>query len=114
MAHYAFMDSNNFVVKVITGVDETETQTDNGTVVGGSSEAWEAFYAAQPWHEGLTCKRTSYNNTIRKQYAGVGFTYNPTANVFIAPKPYPSWTLDSNHDWQAPVARPSEGMWSWN
>ena len=114
MAHYALLDSDNFVVKVITGVDETETQTDNGVEVGGSSEAWEAFYAAQPWHEGLTCKRTSYNGTIRKQYAGVGFTYDSSADVFVAPKPFPSWTLDSNHDWQAPVARPEEGMWMWN
>lgn len=114
MAHYALLDSNNIVVKVITGVDETETQNDNGTPVGGSSEAWEAFYASQPWHEGLTCKRTSYNGNIRKQYAGIGFTYNSTANVFVAPKPFPSWSLDSNHDWQAPVARPAEGMWSWN
>jgi hypothetical protein len=115
MAHYAFINSENIVFKVIKGVDETETQTDtDGTVVGGSSEAWEAFYASQPWHEGLTCKRTSYNNTIRKQYAGIGFTYDTEADVFVAPKPFPSWTLDSNHDWQAPVARPAEGMWSWN
>ena len=115
MAHYALLDSNNVVVKVITGVNETETQTDNdGTVVGGSGEAWEAFYAAQPWHEGLTCKRTSYNNNIRKQYAGIGYSYDSVADVFVAPQPYPSWTLDSSHDWQAPVARPAEGMWSWN
>ena len=114
MAHYALLDSNNIVVKVITGVDETETQSDNGTPVGGSSGAWESFYAAQSWHEGLTCKRTSYNGNIRKQYAGIGFTYNSTADVFVAPKPFPSWTLDSNHDWQPPVARPAEGMWSWN
>ena len=114
MAHYALLDSDNIVVKVITGVDETEAQMDNGVEVGGSAEAWEAFYAAQPWHEGLTCKRTSYNGTIRKQYAGVGFTYDAVNDVFVAPKPFPSWTLDSNHDWQAPVARPSEGMWSWN
>ena len=115
MAHYAFMNSDNVVVKVITGVDETETQTDtDGTVVGGSGEAWEAFYAAQPWHEGLTCKRTSYNHNIRKQYAGIGYSYDAAADVFVAPQPYASWTLDSNHDWQAPVARPAEGMWSWN
>ena len=115
MAHYALLDSNNVVVKVITGVDETETQTDtDGTVVGGSGEAWEAFYAAQPWHEGLTCKRTSYNNNIRKQYAGIGYSYDSVADVFVAPQPYASWTLDSSHDWQAPVARPAEGMWSWN
>ena len=114
MAHYAFMDSNNIVVKVITGVDETETQDDNGTQVGGSSEAWETFYASQSWHEGLTCKRTSYNNSIRKQYAGVGCTYDAVNDVFVAPKPFPSWSLDSNHDWQAPVARPAEGIWIWN
>ena len=114
MAHYAFINSENIVVKVIVGVDETETQMDNGVEVGGSAEAWEAFYAAQPWNEGLTCKRTSYNNNIRKQYAGIGFTYDSSADVFVAPQPFPSWTLDSNHDWQAPVARPSEGMWSWN
>ena len=114
MAHYAFLDSNNIVVQVIVGVDETVTQDDNGTPVGGSSVAWETFYAAQPWNEGLSCKRTSYNNNIRKQYAGVGFTYDAVNDVFVAPKPFPSWTLDSNHDWQPPVARPAEGMWSWN
>lgn len=114
MAHYAFINSENIVVKVITGVDETETQMDNGVEVGGSAEAWEAFYAAQPWHAGLTCKRTSYNNNIRKQYAGIGFTYNAEADVFVIPQPFPSWTLDSNHDWQPPVARPAEGLWAWN
>ena len=113
MAHYAFMDSNNIVVKVITGVDETETQDDNGTVVGGSSEAWETFYASQLWHAGLTCIRTSYNNNIRKQYAGIGYSYDSASDVFVVPQPYSSWTLDSNHDWQAPVAKPAEGMWSW-
>lgn len=115
MAHYAFINSENIVVKVIVGVDETETQTDtDGTVVGGSAEAWEAFYAAQPWHAGFTCKRTSYNGNIRKQYAGIGYTYNAEADVFVTPQPYPSWTLDSNHDWQPPVARPAEGSWTWN
>ena len=114
MAHYAFINSENIVVKVIVGVDETETQMDNGVEVGGSAEAWESFYASQPWHAGLTCKRTSYNNNIRKQYAGIGYTYNAEADVFVAPQPYPSWTLDSNHDWQPPVARPAEGLWGWN
>ena len=116
MAHYAFLNPENIVVKVITGVDETETQTDNGVEVGGSAEAWESFYAAQPWHEGLTCKRTSYNNNIRKQYAGIGFTYDAVADVFISPQPYPSWTLDSSHDWQPPTPKPEDldGEFSWN
>ena len=87
MAHYAFMDSNNVVVKVIVGVDETVTQNDNGTPVGGSSEAWERFYENQSWHQGLTCKRTSYNNNIRGIYAGIGYTYNADLDEFVAPLP---------------------------
>ena len=109
MAHYAFIDSNNKVVKVIVGVDETVTQLDNGVEVGGSSEAWEQFYENQPWHAGLTCKRTSYNGNIRKQYCGVGFTYSPDADVFVAPRPYGSWVLDENHDWQPPTPMPNDG-----
>jgi len=115
MAHYAFLDSNNVVVKVITGVDETITQDDNGTPVGGSTEAWERFYESQSWHSGLTCKRTSYNHRIRKQYAGIGFAYLPDADVFVAPQPFPSWTLDDNHDWQPPTPYPSDGgVYRWN
>jgi len=115
MAHYAFLNSDNVVVKVITGVDETVTQLDNGVEVGGSSEAWEQFYENQPWHSGLTCKRTSYNNNIRKQYAGIGFTYDADADVFVAPQPFPSWTLDENHDWQPPTPMPTDGkIYSWN
>ena len=85
MAHYAFIDNNNVVVKVITGVDENETQLDNGVEVGGSTEAWEQFYENQPWHSGLTCKRTSYNNHFRGVYAGIGYTYDDVNDVFVAP-----------------------------
>jgi hypothetical protein len=85
MAHYAFIDSNNVVVKVITGVDETVTQLDGDVEVGGSTEAWEQFYQNQPWHAGLTCKRTSYNGNIRAIYAGIGYTYDAVADEFIAP-----------------------------
>jgi hypothetical protein len=115
MAHYALIDSNNFVVHVITGVDENETQIDlDGSIVGGSSEAWELFYASRPWFDGLTCKRTSYNHRIRKQYAGIGYMYDPIADVFIIPQPYPSWILDSNFDWQAPKPKPISGDWVWD
>ncbi len=86
MAHYAFIDSNNVVIKVITGVDETVTQDDNGVEVGGSTEAWEAFYAAQQWHTGLTCKRTSYNGNIRGVFAGIGYTYDAELDEFLAPQ----------------------------
>ena len=58
--------------------------------------------------------QTSYNHKIRKQFAGIGYTYDNIAVVFIMPQPYPSWTLDSNHDWQAPTPKPTEGLWAWN
>ena len=85
MAHYAFIGYNNKVVKVIVGVDETITQDDNGTPVGGSTEAWEQFYESQPWHQGLVCKRTSYNGNFRGVFAGVGYTYDPEIDEFVAP-----------------------------
>jgi hypothetical protein len=88
MAHYALINKNNEVVNVITGVDEHVVQTDlDGTQVGGSSEAWEAFYASRAWFAGLTCKRTSYNGNIRKNYAGIGFTYDEARDAFIPPNP---------------------------
>ena len=115
MAHYALLDENNIVIQVITGVDENIIQTDlDGTQVGGSSEAWEQFYATRPWFNAVSCKRTSYNHNIRKQYAGIGFTYDAVNDVFIAPSLYPSWSLDENFDWQPPTPMPTEGVWIWN
>ena len=55
----------------------------------------------------------SFNNRIRKQFPSAGFTYNLTADVFVAPQPYPSWTLDSNHDWQPPTPKP-DGNYLWD
>jgi hypothetical protein len=57
--------------------------------------------------------QTSYNNRIRKQFAGIGYTYNSKADVFIAPQPFASWSLDSNYDWQAPTPKP-DGDYYWN
>lgn len=102
MAHYAYIDSNNVVIDVIVGKDETE-------LIDGLDT--ETYYAqGTPY----TVKRTSYNGKIRKQYAGIGFTYNPVADVFIATQPYPSWTLDSNFDWQPPKPRPDGFGWVWD
>ena len=102
MAHYAFLDENNIVTEVITGIDETEL------IEGLDTETWYANFRGQ------TCKRTSYNHKIRKQYAGIGHTYDVNADVFISPQPYPSWTLDDNYDWQAPITKPTEGFWKWD
>lgn len=62
---------------------------------------------------GGTWVQTSYNNNIRKQYAGVGYTYDAVKDQFVAPQPFPSWTLDSNNDWQAPTPKP-EGSFYWD
>jgi hypothetical protein len=110
MAHYAWLDKNNLVVNVTVGVDENLVQQD----IGGSTEAWELFYTQAINQEGVYVKRTSYNNNIRKQYAGIGYSYDPVADVFIAPQPYPSWSLDADYNWQPPMPMPTEGMWYWD
>jgi hypothetical protein len=102
MAHYAFLDENNIVTEVIAGRDEDE-------IVDGITD-WEQAYGEI---RNQVCKRTSYNNKIRKQYAGIGYTYDPVNDVFITPQPYPSWTLDENFDWQPPTPRP-EGRFYWD
>jgi hypothetical protein len=101
MAHYAFLDANNVVTEVITGIDETEL------IEGIIPEIWYGNYRNQ------TCVRTSYNNRIRKQYAGIGYTYDVVRDEFVAPQPYPSWTLDENNDWQPPTPKP-DGNYYWN
>jgi hypothetical protein len=75
MAHYAFLDDSNIVTEVITGIDETQL------IEGLNTETWYGNFKAQ------TCKRTSYNGRIRFNFAGVGYTYDPIADAFIAPMP---------------------------
>jgi hypothetical protein len=101
MAHYAFLDENNIVIEVITGIDETEL------IEGLNPEIWYGNF------RGKTCKRTSYNNNIRKQYAGIGFAYDEVADEFVTPQPYLSWSLDSNNDWQPPTPKP-DGRFVWD
>jgi hypothetical protein len=119
MAHYALINKDNIVVHVITGVDEDVIQTDiDGTQVGGSTQAWEQFYASRPEFDGLMCKRTSYNGNIRANFAGIGYSYDQDFDVFIAPRPYPSWKLNyTTYQWKAPVAMPEEiegFFWKWS
>lgn len=105
MAHYAFLDSNNIVTEVIVGKDESDTTHD-----------WEVFYGNI---RNQTCKRTSYNTIggvhsgggtpYRKNYAGIGYSYDSVKDAFIPPKPFPSWTLnDSTCLWEAPVDYPTD------
>ena len=113
MAHYAFLDADSVVTEVITGINETEL------IEGLLPETWYGNFRGQ------VCKRTSYNTSggvhnsggtpYRKNYAGIGYTYNTVRDAFISPKPFASWVLDeATCRWEAPVAMPSEGMWMWD
>lgn len=114
MAHYAFLDENNVVTEVIVGRNEDE-------VVDGISD-WEKYYGD---FRGQVCKRTSYNTfagvnnaggtPFRKNYAGIGYTYDEARDAFIPPKPFESWTLNEETClWDAPTPMPTtEGPWVW-
>ena len=104
MAHFAELNSSNEVLQVI--VISNEDVDANG---GDESTQAETFVATiVPYGTGgVAWKQTSYNNNFRKQYAGIGYSYDPSKDMFILPQPYPSWSLDSNDDWQAPVTYPS-------
>lgn len=112
MAHYAFLDPDNIVTEVIVGKDEGEDGTD-----------WEAHYGN---FRQQICKRTSYNSIggqhslggtpFRKNYAGIGYTYDPNRDAFIPPQPYPSWLLNEDTClWDPPVPYPDgDGRYTWD
>jgi hypothetical protein len=104
MAHYAFLDENNKVIEVIVGIDETEL------IEGKNPEIWYSEFRNQ------TCKRTSYNGNYRKNYAGIGFSYDSKRDAFIAPKPFSKWGLDEETcQWVAPIPYPTDGFtYVWN
>tara|TARA_R100001443_G_scaffold45051_1_gene58045 strand:- start:4283 stop:4657 length:375 start_codon:yes stop_codon:yes gene_type:complete len=112
MAYYALLDSNNVVTQVISGKDETDTEHN-----------WETHYGN--FHD-CVVKRTSYNTVgnqhregktpFRKNYAGIGYTYDSSKDAFIPPKPYSSWVLnETTCQWEAPVSKPNDGkIYDWN
>jgi len=103
MAHYAFLDDLNIVTEVITGKDETEL------IEGLTPEEWYGNFRGQP------CVRTSYNGKIRYNAAGIGYKYDPIDDAFIPPQPFPSWILNSNKRWEAPLPYPQDDkMYVWN
>ena len=95
MAHWAELDQNNIVIRVTVG--------DNNDPNGDEGYQWLIDNLGGTW------VKTSYNGNIRKNYAGIGFTYDPERDAFIQPKPYASWVLDEDTcRWKAPIDRPSE------
>ena len=99
MAHFAEIDITNTVTRVI--------------VVHDSLEASGAEWCAEQY--GGRWVQTSYNGRIRKNYAGVGFTYDLARDAFVPPQPYPSWTLaEETCQWMPPVPMPTDGMYVWD
>jgi hypothetical protein len=102
MAHYAFLDENNIVTEVIVGIDENEL------IEGLEPTIWYSNFRNQ------ICVRTSYNSNIRGKYAGIGDTYDPDEDIFIAPQPYPSWIRNGSF-WVSPIPAPNDGkLYVWN
>jgi len=104
MAHFAELNSSNEVLRVIV------ISNDDVDANGGDQHADAETFVASivPYGTGgAAWKQTSYNNNFRKQYAGIGYSYDSSKNKFIAPQPYASWSLDSSDDWKAPVTYPS-------
>lgn len=106
MAHFAELDNNNIVKQVV--VVKNEELLIDGVEVESKGQEFLTNLLGGNWIQ------TSINNNIRKQYASVGYTYDPVNNVFIAPQPYSSWSLDENYDWQPPTPMPTEGRWYWD
>lgn len=103
MAHFAKMNGNAVSeVVVVNNADAPD-------------EATGVAFCKMLFGQDTEWKQTSYNGNIRKQYAGVGFTYDAGADVFVAPQPFASWTLDVNHDWQPPTPYPNDGgRYTWD
>ncbi len=107
MAHFAQID-NNIVTNVIV-VDNQVLLDDQGVEQESLGAQFCQDLLSGTWIQ------TSYNNNFRKQYAGIGYTYDDLADVFVCPAPFPSWSLDSNHDWQPPTPVPDDDklyIWS--
>ena len=106
MAHFAQIDEN-IVTQVIVVANEELMENGAESEVKGIAFCQSLF--------GGEWKQTSYNGNFRKNYAGIGYTYDAGRDAFIPPQPYPSWTLDeATCQWQPPVPMPTEGIYSWD
>ena len=107
MAHFAKLDENNVVLEI---------NVINNDTLNMANEEESGIEFLTQWSGGYSnWKQTSYNGNFRKQYAGIGYTYDSVNDVFIVPQPYSSWTLDENFDWQPPTPYPTgDGRYTWN
>lgn len=109
MAHFAQLDDNNVVTNVIV-IANSDTSDENGNEVESIGAAFCQNLLGGRWLQ------TSYNGKIRKRYAVIGGTYDPTLDAFIYPKQYPSWVLNpQTANWEAPIPKPNDGKtYSWD
>jgi hypothetical protein len=108
LAHFCKLDENNVVTQVIVVANK-----DTADATGVEKEYIGAAFCEKLF--GGTWKQTSYNGTIRKNYAGIGYTYNADIDAFVPPKPYTSWILNNDTaQWEAPVPMPEGGMYAWD
>lgn len=109
MAHFAEIDSNNIVIRVIV-IDNKELLDNTGIEREFLGQTFCYNLLSGNWIQ------TSYNGTFRKNFAGVGYTYDSKRDAFIPPKPYPSWILNEDTClWNAPLLYPEDGkQYAWN
>jgi hypothetical protein len=106
MAHFAELDPHNIVLRVIV------VNNEDITVNGQESEAKGIAFCQALFGSHTRWAQTSYSGSFRKRYAGVGYSFDEQRNAFIAPRPYPSWSLDAETcDWVAPTPMPNDGDW---
>jgi len=104
MSHFAEIDESNTVLRVIV-VADSNTADENGVEADSIGEAFCTDLLGGTW------KRTSYSGTYRTRFAGIGYTYDDARDAFIAPQPFPSWTLnDTTTEWEPPTPRPDDGL----
>lgn len=110
MAHFAQLDENNIVIQVVV-VNDLDCRDSNNN----ENEEVGIHFLKNIFGSDTKWKQTSYNNNIRKRYAGIGFTYDEVNDVFINKKPFSSWSLNNNFDWEAPIPYPNDGnVYVWN
>jgi hypothetical protein len=108
LAHFAKLNEENIVTQVIV-VANQDTADKDGVEVEAIGIGFCTNLLGGNW------KQTSYNGNFRKNYAGIGYKYDADLDAFIPPQPYPSWTLNSNAKWEAPVTYPTDGKsYNWS
>jgi hypothetical protein len=108
MAHFAEIDENNIVTRVVV-VHNNELLVDDVESETKGIDFCESLFGHRNWLQ------TSYNGNIRYNFAGIGYTWDSENDAFIAPQPFPSWSLNENYVWESPIPYPEDGnIYSWN